>query len=459
MNGSKEKENRVADALSRFPATDTPQLMAITVVHSLLAGLWKRLKLISRDDTEYAALVEKAKEADSELHLWKGLVVDEQGRVIIPADDEIRTLLISEAHDSPLAGHFGMDKTLELIQRRWHWKGIQKDVREYVRSCVICQRAKSSTSKPAGELHPIVPHRPWEMVTMDFVSGLPEEPGTKFCQILVFVDKFTKYVLLEPCTINITAAQTAQLFIKRIIADHGVPSIVISDRGPQFTANIWKEILKSLGTRSALATSHHPQTDGQSERAIQTLSRILRAYVVDQSKKWVSMLPLFQFALNNSASAVTRVAPFQMMHAREPAAPMNLLLQHSKDFPGGMELKGNRRVVLWAREWWKARRKLCEFVRLNLQEGAMRTKRRYDSKHKVFKAEPGDLVLLSVKSHPAFGEARKLRLRFTGPYEVKRRVHQNAYELDGLPPAVPRTQNVSFSAPLSSYSTTIQNSS
>ena len=264
---------------------------------------------------------------------------------------------------------------------------------------------------------------------MDFVVGLPEEPSTKFSQVLVLIDKFTKYVLLEPCTQNVTAVQTAQILIRRIIGEHGVPAVVISDRGPQFTSAVWKAVLKSLGSRTALATTHHPQTDGQTERAIQTLSRLIRTYVTDQSTKWVEMLPLFQFALNNSASAVTRIAPFQLVYAREPVAPANLMLDHDKDKMGGLELKENRKVVKWAREWWKSRRKLCDFVKGNLQTAAYKMKRRYDAKHKSLDLQPGDQVLLSVKSHPAFGEVRKLRMRFTGPYVVKRKVHQNAYEL------------------------------
>ena len=198
-----------------------------------------------------------------------------------------------------------------------------------------------------------------------------------------------------------------------------------------------------MGSRVALATTHHPQTDGQSERVIQTLTRIVRAYVRDQSAMWVDLLPLFQFALNNSASAATQLSPFQLMHGRDPVAPVNLMLGKSYDSRGSMELGGNRRVVAWARDWWKARRKLCHFAEENLRQGARLMKRRYDSQRKEFKAEPGDLVLLSVKSHPSFGALRKLRLRFTGPYVVKRKVHPNAFELEGLPSAVPATQNVS----------------
>ena len=268
----------------------------------------------------------------------------------------------------------------------------------------------------------------------------------------MLVDKFTKYVALEPCRKNITAEQTAQIFVKRIVAEHGVPSVVISDRGTQFTAALWKAILKDLGAKAALATSHHPQTDGQSERAIQTLMQVIRSFASEQTRNWVKMLPLFQFALNNSASAVTRVAPFQLLYGREPTAPMNLMLHHDKDKRGGIELGEDRKVAKWAKDWWKARRKLCDFVTGNLTQGARRVKRRYDSKHRVFSAEPGDLVLLSVKSHPAFGEARKLRMRFTGPYVVTRKIHANAYELAGLPQAVPATQNVSFLRKFPSFS-------
>ena len=434
--------NTFADALSRNP---TPSCHAtVSVTHTLLAGLRKRLHLVASQDSSYVDLIQQAKEPTTDLNESEGLDYDAQGRIYVPNDDEIRTLLIAEAHDSPMAGHFGMDRTLELVQRRWHLKGIQRDVREYVKTYAICQRAKHSTAKPPGLLHPIIASRPWEVITLDFVSGLPPHPSTKVSQILVIVDKFTKYVLLEPCRSDVDSTQTATIFVRRVIGEHGIPSVVISDRGPQFAAAVWKTILQSLGSRVALATTHHPQTDGQSERIIQTLMRIIRAYVRDQSHTWVEMLPLFQFALNNAASAVTSYSPFQLIHGRDPVAPMNLRIDQPEDVPGGIELESNRRAVNWARNWWKARRRLCKFAQENLQCGARLMKRRYDAGRRKFQAEPGDLVLLSVKSHPAFGEARKLRLRFTGPYVIKGKVQDNAYELEGLPPNVPTTQNVSF---------------
>ena len=436
----KGESNPVADALSRNPAT----CCAVTVVHSLLAGLRKRIKYLAKDDPEYQGLVQQAKDHVNDMHNWHGLIVDGQGRIMVPADDEIRTLIISEAHDSPMAGHFGMDRTIELVQRQWNWKGLRADVRAYVRSCLLCQRAKHSVNAPPGKLHPIVAERPWQIVTMDFVGKFPKTPVNAHTQILIMVDKFTKYVMLEPCGDEVNAADTAEIFLRRVVGDHGVPSVVISDRGTQFASDVWKAILRSLGSRVAMATTHHPQTDGQSERAIQTLVRLLRAYVQDLSTSWAKMLPLLQFAMNNSVSSASQLSPFQLMYGREPMSPVHLMLDQLDDRPGGMELKGNRKATVWARDWWKARRKLCKYALANLQEGARRVKRRYDKKRAVFLAEPGDLVLLSTKSHPAFGtDARKLRLRFTGPYVIVQKIHENAYALDGLPPAVPVTQNVS----------------
>ena len=154
IGGSADTANIEAEECHLVPLSQAilPALNVVTVVHTLLAGLWKRLRLVIERDGEYQELisktVQKSGDPNSGLYYWKGLVVDDEGRVHIPADHEVRTLLISEAHDSPLARHFGMDKTLELVLRRWTWRGVQKDVRDYVRTCLVCQRSKNPTNKP-----------------------------------------------------------------------------------------------------------------------------------------------------------------------------------------------------------------------------------------------------------------------------------------------------------------------
>ena len=224
----------------------------------------------------YERFRKAAADPQSDLSETQGVVVDSSGRILVPSDKELRTFLISENHDTPLGGHFGAERTLELVQRHWTWTGIARDIREYVRSCRECQLQKHMNAAPAGLLHPIVARRPWQLVTLDLVGGLPPSGKERNTQIVVMVDKFSKYVCLEPCTAEIDAKQTAEIFQKRIIVEHGVPQVVISDRGPQFASQVWKYILTIMGSKVALAATHHPQSDGQSERSIQTLVRLVR---------------------------------------------------------------------------------------------------------------------------------------------------------------------------------------
>ena len=187
-----------------------------------------------------------------------GLIIYPNGVVVVPHDNQIRTLLLSEAHDSRMGGHFGVEKTLEKMRRFWFWQGLAHDVDVYVHSCVRCQKTKHETTRPKGLLYPLVASRPWQMVTLDFVGKFSLAAGTHNNTCLVIVDKFSKYTILEGVPENIDAKTTANIFIKRVVSIWGVPAIVISDRGPQFSAQLWRNILQVLGSYAALATSHHP---------------------------------------------------------------------------------------------------------------------------------------------------------------------------------------------------------
>ena len=177
---------------------------------------------------------------------------------------KFRTALLTENHDRPMSGHFGRDRTLDLLKRKWYWRGMSKDVEEYVQSCDRCQKIKSGRNiLPA--LQPIVPSRPWAVVTLDFVGSFFPAVNTSHTECLVMVDKFTKMVHLAGCKKEISAKETAGLVIKHVVALHGIPEEILSDRGPQFDSQVWRDIWKVLGARVKLAAPQHPQTDGQSE--------------------------------------------------------------------------------------------------------------------------------------------------------------------------------------------------
>ena len=202
-----------------------------------------------------------------------------RGAVYVP--EAVRQELLKLNHDDPLAGHFGVSKTLELLRRKYFWQSMRKDVREYVKTCPICQRTKAKRHLPYGELSSFpVPSKPWQEITLDFITDLPPSKfrGKVYDSILVIVDRYTKLARYIPTTKTITAAELAELFVLRVFRDFGLPAGITSDRGSVFTSKFWSSLCFYLSIRRRLSTAFHPQTDGQTENLNQTLEQYLRVY-------------------------------------------------------------------------------------------------------------------------------------------------------------------------------------
>jgi hypothetical protein len=194
-------------------------------------------------------------------------------KVLVPMEDWLD--ILKRVHDSPTAGHFGVKKTLELLERDYEWEGHRKMVEEYVRSCEICNRGKAQREKPRGLLQPLpIPTRPWESIGWDFITDLPITVNGNDT-ILTVVDRFTKEGHFIPCRKDLTADKLADLFLTHIVRIHGLPSSIVSDRDKLFTSKFWKAFTTALGITPKLSTSFHPQTDGQTER----LNSILEQYL------------------------------------------------------------------------------------------------------------------------------------------------------------------------------------
>ncbi|GJP65789.1 hypothetical protein CLOP_g22646 [Closterium sp. NIES-67] len=134
------------------------------------------------------------------------------------------------------------------------------DVRKYVSSCTACQIMKSSHQRAARLLQPLdLPERPWQHITMDYVTGLPAGPSGNDA-ILVVVNRLTKMAHFIACQQTITAEQTAQLFIANVIRLHGLPTAIISDRDPKFTSNFWRHLWDHSAPNYSftLPTTHRP---------------------------------------------------------------------------------------------------------------------------------------------------------------------------------------------------------
>ena len=198
-------------------------------------------------------------------------------------------------------------------------------------SCVTCQRMKHRTSKAPGQLHPILASAPGNVITLDLVSKFSPAQGTRHNQCVVITDKFSRFVLLEGCALEVTAADMSQIFLCRVLPLFGVPYKVISDRGPQFSASLWQHVLAAIGSKAALAATHHPQTNRSSERSIQNLLRLIRTYRHKQQEMWERHLPLFEFALNTTRHSSTHHTPHEVVFGWSPRRPIDFLWSPPQD--------------------------------------------------------------------------------------------------------------------------------
>ncbi|KAE9068903.1 hypothetical protein PF001_g28486 [Phytophthora fragariae] len=162
---------------------------------------------------------------------------------------------------------------------------------------------------------------------MDFIFGLPRDAEGR-TGVLVFVDRFSKMVHLAPVAAEVTADESAELFLDLVYRHHGLPESIVSDRDPRFTSAFWTRLFALLGTRLLMSTAAHPETDGQTERVNRVLEDVLRSYATSFAS-WSSFLPMAEFALNNSTHASTGLTPFFVNNARHPRVPALLAVRSS----------------------------------------------------------------------------------------------------------------------------------
>ena len=315
------KDNK-ADPLSR-----RSDLAAIYTSSTLRSDFLDHLRAAYEQDE---AFMDVCNEHELEL---RGPLWYHNDKLAIPDVQQLRNDIIDEHHNPPTAGHLGRDKTLASVQRTCWWPAMAEDVATFERACDDCQRNKPPHQPPPGFLQPLpYPDQPWESISMDLVTDLPKTTAG-YDANAVFVDRFTKMLHFVPTTKTGTAPALAAIFIDNIFKHHGLPSSIISDRDPRFTSNFWRATFQILETKLNLSTAFHPETDGQTERAIRTVEQMLRGYVGPRQKDWADYLPLLEFAYNNSVQATTGKTPFFLNYGRHPATPFNRSLPKSAHVP------------------------------------------------------------------------------------------------------------------------------
>ena len=191
----------------------------------------------------------------------------------------------------------------DLKQHYW-WRGMKKDIVEYVSKCLTCHQVKAEHQVLSGMLNPIpIPQWKWDNITMDFVSIFPLTQK-KHDLVWVIVNKLTKSAHFLPIWLDFFMDRLAELYVSEIVRLHGIPLLIVFDRDPRFTLRFWKELQSTLGTRLNFSIAFHPQIDGRSKRVIQVLENMLWGCMLDFLESWDRYIPLIEFPITTVISQV-----------------------------------------------------------------------------------------------------------------------------------------------------------
>lgn len=416
--------NDAADALSR-KATDSmeegpsdegiaDEITAISVLNGM-EEKWKNeiRSAMGNDDIVKSIKLQLSKGNFTED--WKedqGLLFKRKGkeeheprvwRVYVPnsAGIELKKKIIETIHSRE---HWGMWKTLNNVERRFVWDRMKVDIRKFVHECPSCAAQKRERKRSGGLLKPLeIPSRLWDTITMDFAMGLPDAEG--YNGVLVVVEKISKLVKLIAVNDTITAEETAKEVWDKIVRNHGVPLNIVSDRDPRFTSRYWQEFWKKLGVNLAMSSSQHPETDGQSERCIQTVEQLMRFACGNEPTSWKNHLGDIEFSINDAVQESTGKTPFEVNYGYHPSSMLDSTL-------GAPEGK-----VQSITEWHEHLKRVLEQVKLKLEKAQARQKTAADNRRRRLEIEVGDKVWVRAEAL-RIGGCTKLRQRFIGPFEV-----------------------------------------
>jgi len=379
-------------------------------------------------DDEVVKVVEEMKRAGVKMlrdEEWREVdsIMYKKEKVYVPKDEKLRAEIIRLYHDMPVGGHGGQWKTVELVTRNFWWPGVTKEVKRYIERCDACQRNKNCTEQPAGKLMPnSIPEKPWMHISADFITKLLLAQG--YDSILVVVDRLMKMVHFIPTTEKMLAEELARLFRDNVWKLHGLPESIISDRRPQFTAGLMRELNEMLGIKSKLSTVFHPQTDGQTKRINQELEQYLRMFIDHRQEQWPEWLGMAEFAYNNKVHSSTRTSPFKANYRQDPR----------------MGFKGRKKgKYVGAEKFVEKMKKIQEEAKAVLRK-VQEDMRKYADRKRLDTEEykVRDLVMLSTKDlkYQMVGRrTEKLTKRFVSPYRVKEIVSSNIVKLE-LPSTV-----------------------
>lgn len=334
-------------------------------------------------------------------------------QIVVP--QVYRQKILEMAHEGNLSGHLGIRKTLGKILCHFYWPKVKSDVAKFCKTCVLCQKVgKPNQLIQPAPLRPIpVIEEPFSKIVIDCVGPLPRtRKGNQYLlTIMCASSRFPEAIPLR----SIHSKNIVRELVK-FFSWVGIPRVVQSDQGSNFTSRVFKEILRDLKIEQKLSSAYHPQSQGCVERLHQTMKNTLRMYCEDMGVDWDEALPLVLFALRDSIQESTGFSPFELVYGHEVNGPLRMIKEKwlgREDPPS---------VVKYVSEFKNRLMRAREIAQENLRNSQAEMKSWYDKKARARMFQPGDkvLVLFPLQGDP-------FKARFSGPWEIEKKVSDENY--------------------------------
>lgn len=319
-------------------------------------------------------------------------------RIYVPKDS--RYWLLTLAHDDVMyGGHLGIKKTYRKLTRFW-WPRMHNEVESYVKSCDTCQRFKNPTGLPPGYMHSIPVSKVFENLHIDIVGPLKTSYRGN-CYVITATDAFSKWAFATPCQ-KIRTSELIKFVEDNILAIHGKPIQIITDRGTQFTSGEWQQFMNKMGIKHNLTTPYHPQSNGIDERLNGTLMRILRAYVDEYQEDWDTHLKWSLYVYNTTVHESTGYSPYQILHGMDSRSPLKPEVHSNNNNP--IDNSSLSEAI---------RNEVADRIRISQEN----QRKYYDRRHTEPKLSVGQMVYVRVHATPTY-LSKKFHNKWSGPFII-----------------------------------------
>ena len=348
------------------------------------------------------------------------------GKYRVAKDSEVDEILRA-CHDNPsTGGHFGRDKTMQKITENYYWKGMKKDIMNYVKKCKKCFAVNPKFSKEAPPLNPIpVPERVWALVRIDLIGPLQEtERGNKY--IVAITDLFSKFSQAAP--IPDKSAKSVSLFLYSVICRLGCMEAMISDQGREFVNQIIDDLMEKFQSDHRIASAYHPQTNGQRERDNRTLKDTLRKLVNQNGDDWDLLIDGALFSYHTSVHASIKTTPFEVMYGRKARLPTIASENPEEKYESEKGESDDIRME----DILEIRKDLNAKVGANLDKAKTHQKKHYDNRNKSNKTYDVGTIVYIKNPKQINRKGNRMEPRWIGPYVIHEHLGMGKLKLKNL---------------------------